>query len=367
MTTLDPVNRTGSLTVTALLMAALLICGPLMVTENAQAKSEGDVDNAHPTSAYANQTVAFSIELTNTGDNAFTITKAVYVIEWDEDNITTVTLKGNTSVAASETVNLTGSFVTPDVAPATYEGNVNITAREGVLLPVTTELSFDMDFTIIPVPPLTVSILASPASGTVPLDVTFTSEVEGGIGPYTYAWSAGDGSTGDGSTFEHRYAEAGRYDATLVVTDSRGTTSSASLTVHAGATELIATIQATVLNGESPLTTTISSTVSGGVGPYTYYWTTGDGGTFDVESFTYEYHEPGTYTVRLLVTDSQGVTDRDLITIVVLTSNDEVVAPDAGDPLDISGVLIIYIFVFAVASVTVVGFMIYMNRTRFRR
>lgn len=366
MTASDPVKRTGSLTVAALLTAALLICGPIVLTERVQAASMASFDNARPTSAYPNQTVAFSIELTNTGEKAFTITKAEYEIDWGDD-ITTVTLRGNTSVAVGEMVNLTGSFVTPDIALGTYNGNVNVTAREGLLLPVTTYLTFERNFTIIPVPPLAVSVLASPAGGTVPLDVTFTSTVEGGVGPYTYVWSAGDGSSSKSSTFEHQYAEAGRYNATLVVTDSKGATASANLTIHAGATQLVATIQASSFTGMAPLTTAISSTVSGGVGPYSYAWTTGDGGTFNGESFTYEYYEPGTYTVRLLVTDGDGSTARDLITIVVLSSTNQTAVPDGSGPLDMDGVLIIYIFVFAVASVTVVGFMIYRNRTRFRR
>lgn len=365
----DPVKRTGSLTVAALIMAALLICGPLVLTERVQAASEASFGNARPTSAYANESVTFSIELTNTGEKAFTVGKAEYKIDWGGNNATTVTLSDGMEVAVGRTVNLTGSFITPDVPPATYSGNVTIIAVERILLILEdeTELTFKQDFTIVSSPPLTVSVHASPASGTVPLNVTFTSEVEGGVGSYTYAWSTSDGAFGNSSTFEHRFTKPGKYNATLMVTDSRGTTASANITVQAGTTQLVASIGVTTLNGLAPLTIVVSSTVSGGVGPYTYAWTTGDGGTFNGESFTYVYYEPGTYTVRLLVTDAEGSTARDLITVSVLSSTGQTVAPDSGGPLDIGPYLMIYIFVFVVASVSVVGFMIYRNRTRFRR
>ena len=107
--------------------------------------------------------------------------------------------------------------------------------------------------------------------------------------------------------------------------------------------------------------------VTGGTAPYSYSWTTGDGGTFDGDSFAHDYREAGTYTVRLVVTDADGNTDRDLITIVVLSESDQAIDPVVGTPLQIGPLMMAYIFVFVVASVSVVGFMIYRNRTRFRR
>ena len=366
MTILDPLKRFGSLTVGVLLAAAIIFSSMLVLTGEARADWSG-TETHSPTSAYSNQTVEFHFELTNTGDSTLTITKATYEIDWG-DSIMKVTLAGDFTVDEGGTTDLTGSFTTPDVAPGTYAGNLSITAR-GWLLDIPTAEAYPANFTIDEVPELTVSVQASPAAGAVPLEVKFNSSVTGGIGPYTYEWSTGDGSAAQSSSFDHQYAEAGKYNATLVVSDSRGSSAVASVTVTVTAfvDQLVATIQSTMSNGMAPLTTTLSSTVSGGIGPYTYSWTTGDGGTFTGGSFTYEYQEAGTYTVRLLVTDSNGNTARDLITIIVLSESDQTIDPIVGAPLEIGSVLIVYIFVFVVASVTVVGFMIYRNRTRFRR
>ena len=108
-----------------------------------------------------------------------------------------------------------------------------------------------------PSPPLP---LAAPR----PLDVAFNSRVTGGIGPYSYAWSFGDGSTSEDPDIEHRYARSGRYNVTLEVTDSVGTRSEASVTVTVMAAQMIATILSTATNGRSPLNTALSAEVAGG-------------------------------------------------------------------------------------------------------
>jgi hypothetical protein len=47
----------------------------------------------------------------------------------------------------------------------------------------------------------------------------------------SYAWSFGDGSTGEGVAPSHVYAQAGEYVVTLTVTDNDGLTDSAAFTV----------------------------------------------------------------------------------------------------------------------------------------
>lgn len=77
---------------------------------------------------------------------------------------------------------------------------------------------------------------ASPASGTVPLNVAFSasgsSDPDGSI--VGYEWNFGDGlALAGGSSASHVYTVAGSYTATLKVTDSSGLSATRSLTITA--------------------------------------------------------------------------------------------------------------------------------------
>ena len=64
--------------------------------------------------------------------------------------------------------------------------------------------------------------------------LTFTGSVVGGTGPYTYAWTFGEGGTDNTQNPTHAYTAAGTYTVTLKVTDSAGVSSTSTLTVVAG-------------------------------------------------------------------------------------------------------------------------------------
>ncbi len=53
--------------------------------------------------------------------------------------------------------------------------------------------------------------------------IKFNGEAKGGVGPYTYHWKFGDGSTSDKEDPKHTYSSAYTYTAELTVTDSEGT------------------------------------------------------------------------------------------------------------------------------------------------
>jgi cytochrome c len=79
-----------------------------------------------------------------------------------------------------------------------------------------------------------VSISADPTEGSIPLQVTFTSEAsdpEGG--ELEYSWDFGDGGTSDEPDPVHTYAEVGTYEAELTVTDEDGNTASDSIEINA--------------------------------------------------------------------------------------------------------------------------------------
>jgi PKD repeat protein len=74
---------------------------------------------------------------------------------------------------------------------------------------------------------------ASPASGVAPLAVNFdgssSSDPDGSI--VGYSWAFGTGATGTGATTAYTYTAAGTYNAVLTVTDNQGATATKALTI----------------------------------------------------------------------------------------------------------------------------------------
>ena len=95
--------------------------------------------------------------------------------------------------------------------------------------------------------PPTARISANPTSGAAPLTVAFdgsgSTDPEGR--PLTYSWDLnGDGTFGDATTptASYTYTSSGTYTASLRVTDDRGATNTASVTITVGNTAPVAVI-----------------------------------------------------------------------------------------------------------------------------
>jgi len=109
-----------------------------------------------------------------------------------------------------------------------------------------------------PPPPLEATFSASPTTGPVPLAVTFTIGISGGVSPYTWSLDPGDGSTpytgsrsAAGSfTKAHTYTRAGTFTATLTVTDALGATARNKATATPGA---LALTKETIIGVAAPL------------------------------------------------------------------------------------------------------------------
>ena len=140
---------------------------------------------------------------------------------------------------------------------------------------------------------------------------TFAGAVSGGIAPYTYGWTFGDGGTSSGSpTPSYIYANPGTYTATLTGKDAVGDvgTSSVVVTVNDVPPTVTMTAPTSGLVGV-PVSFSASATdVSPAVqaAGFTYSWNFGDGGTTTGPSPSHTFAAAGTYTVLVTATDEYG-------------------------------------------------------------
>jgi glucose/arabinose dehydrogenase len=79
---------------------------------------------------------------------------------------------------------------------------------------------------------LTTSTTTGPSPLTVSFDARATTDQDND--PLTFTWNFGDTTTGTGATTSHTYTSSGTFNAVLTVTDGRGGTSTAPVTISVG-------------------------------------------------------------------------------------------------------------------------------------
>lgn len=92
----------------------------------------------------------------------------------------------------------------------------------------------------------------------------------------------------------------------------------------------VAVISADPASGVAALTVNVNASQSTDDGAITsYLWTFGDGTQSQTPNTSHIYNQPGTYTLTLLVTDNEGLTDSVSTTVHVFTSvdNSQVIVP----------------------------------------
>ncbi|HYK92839.1 MAG TPA: PKD domain-containing protein [Thermoplasmata archaeon] len=166
---------------------------------------------------------------------------------------------------------------------------------------------------------LAASAQATPSSGYAPLLATLASTVNGGVAPYTYQWSFGDGTTSTAASPQHIFSAPGVYGPSLTVTDSTGATATAqaTVTVTAPTGHLTVTASASPTSGTAPLAAQLSATATGGSAPYTTAWVFGDGSLGTGSPASHTFAVQGMYEATAFVTDATGRVGSAVVAVTV--------------------------------------------------
>lgn len=166
--------------------------------------------------------------------------------------------------------------------------------------------------------PPVASFTVTPNNLSVALNATSSSDPDGSI--TFYAWTFGDGVSGNGVTTSHTYAAAGTYTITLQVTDNLGARSQSITSVTVSSVPVvnpppIASFTATPSGLAVSLNASASSDPNGSI--VAYAWTFGDGASGAGVTTTHTYALGGTYTITLRVTDNLGAQSASTTSITV--------------------------------------------------
>ena len=198
----------------------------------------------------------------------------------------------------------------------------------------------DSNGNTVPVAAFTVSPNPGTASEAVTFDASPSSDADGD--QLSYIWSFGDGTTL--TTFSpqvtHTYSVANSYTVRLEVDDGTATSQASStvldiLPVSSGGSDTSgpeAVIQANTAAGTAPLAVTFdgssSSSSTAGSSIVQYAWSFGDGTTASGAIAQHTYTAAGSYTVTLVVTDTNAQQGQATTTITVTAAT---TLPDDGD------------------------------------
>ena len=152
-----------------------------------------------------------------------------------------------------------------------------------------------------------------------------------GTAPLTILWTTTGGNLSNANTEDPGFnmMAAGVYTLTVTVTDGNGCVDTDQMDVSVVPNP---TADAgTDLNkcaSDGPLS--LNGSASGGTAPYTFAWTASAGtlSNAGIANPTYQMMMPGTYTLTMTVTDGNGCTDVDQLTVTV---NDEPTVDAGGD------------------------------------
>ncbi|MGF2412993.1 MAG: PKD domain-containing protein, partial [Ferruginibacter sp.] len=208
-------------------------------------------------------------------------------------------------------------------APGTYIARFAVMGPGGCV---------DTAYKTIIVYPSTASLTYTPLAGCSPLPISFHVSTPG---PVTYFWDFSDGNTlaTTDSNLIYNYLLPGQFLPKVILEDQTGcqipvlgidTIYVTKSDVNFGASDSLF-CDAGVVNFTD-------STISNGV-INTYNWDFGDGGTSTAQNPSHNYSGPGFYTVRLIVTTTNGCSDTAIKTNLIKIVASPVVAIAGNMPI----------------------------------
>jgi PKD repeat protein len=145
---------------------------------------------------------------------------------------------------------------------------------------------------------------ATPTSGKIPLNITFTDTSE--TKPDKWLWDFGDGTNSTAQNPSHTYASAGIYNVSLRAWNDLGsdTMEKAGYISVRDPAAPVANFTASPLTGGAPMNVSFRDTSLNT--PNTWLWTFGDDTNSTMQNPTHTYSAAGNYTVSLNVTNEDG-------------------------------------------------------------
>ncbi|HEY5822678.1 MAG TPA: PKD domain-containing protein [Propionibacteriaceae bacterium] len=196
-------------------------------------------------------------------------------------------------------------------------------------------------------------------------DGTTSTDPDGSID--TYLWTFGDGTAAvTGASPAHTYAADGTYTVSLKVTDNRGGTHTVTKQVVVRANvKPVASFTTTCTDLVCGFNSSASNDPDGAITAFA--WNFGDGSTEATDANpTHTFASPGTYNVKLTVTDDHAATTSKTVAVTVTVNADPVAdfstncagltcAPDGSASTDSDGTLASYSWTYGDGSPAVSG------------
>lgn len=150
----------------------------------------------------------------------------------------------------------------------------------------------------------------------VGLPISFHAVPSGGVGPFTFSWSFGDGTGATGNATTHAYGAPGVRVVEVVAQDADGARVTANVTVEIDPLPTVSW-NATPVAPRAGAPVSFAAQAVGGTGALELRWTFGDGANATGPTPTHVFAAGGTYHVTVQVVDSVGGTGASSADVVV--------------------------------------------------